>query len=490
MVQFGSWSVENRRERHRMKEAEYGKRMGEQGMLAFVAEENRDQIEWIFIGIALLVIGLFRPELDGIRWQYLVMAAGMGTAYYSKYSVLKRKGISLEGERSNTSLLHLMRGHSFSFHRYFALLRGRMLWFQLAGCVILGAVICVEQDVDTVWCAAFLMAVPVLISFCYEAYAYYRLTHRPGALSMTLVSLTAGAVKFLAEMAAAGCMLFWTLLGTGMVWDFMVGEYDDSLPVRIGGVELPLFYLLLIVTVVFIMVMLTDAGSAVEGLFDIADFLPRLTGKERGVFSGQMNGKEESVFSGQMNGKEESVFSGQMNGKEESVFSGQVNGREESVFSGQVNRKGKTVLFRARMFLGAAVLVLMACSSVVAARNYIQLTEETITVVRHGVSAAYRMEEITHLEVHADESDSLALKVTFEDGSSQEILTGIFSTTDGYDELFYSDYNYGAWLVERLTSQGTACSLSDREILEREVKQLDPECREGFDRMVECILCE
>lgn len=160
----------------------------------------------------------------------------------------------------------------------------------------------------------------------------------------------------------------------------------------------------------------------------------------------------------------------------------------ESVFSGQVNRKGKTVLFRARMFLGAAVLVLMACSSVVAARNYIQLTEETITVVRHGVSAAYRMEEITHLEVHADESDSLALKVTFEDGSSQEILTGIFSTTDGYDELFYSDYSYGAWLVERLTSQGTACSLSDREILEREVKQLDPECREGFDRMVECIL--
>lgn len=129
----------------------------------------------------------------------------------------------------------------------------------------------------------------------------------------------------------------------------------------------------------------------------------------------------------------------------------------------------------------AVILVLsigMYCRNVTNG-ELVKLTENSITVRQNGRETRYGLEDITDYRIYCQNS-AIQMELSFMDGSKETIFKGAAEDTEGWQEAYYSDYNYVAHLVESLAKLGVTGTLEDSERLEQIVNTYDPQCIEGF----------
>lgn len=130
----------------------------------------------------------------------------------------------------------------------------------------------------------------------------------------------------------------------------------------------------------------------------------------------------------------------------------------------------------------AVVFITAGVFSYIAINENVMLTEDKITVKHKGAATEYGLEDINTYRIY-DESGSIQMELTFNDGSKSRIFGASADDTTAWRSRYYSNYNYGAELVEKLAGMGVKGTLENEKKLQENVDGLDPECREGFDRI-------
>ena len=151
---------------------------------------------------------------------------------------------------------------------------------------------------------------------------------------------------------------------------------------------------------------------------------------------------------------------------------------KESLVTAWVKAKRKIVTV-----LVAAVIITAAVFSYISINENVMIREDRIIVRHKGVSTEYGLADINTYRIY-DENGSIQMELTFNDGNRQRIFGASADDTTAWTDKYYSDYNYGAELVEKLAGNGVKGTVENADKLQKNVDGMDPECREGFARML------
>lgn len=118
--------------------------------------------------------------------------------------------------------------------------------------------------------------------------------------------------------------------------------------------------------------------------------------------------------------------------------------------------------------------------------NHVKLTETSVTVRRGGIDTVYGLDEIASYRIYC-RSENLEVELHFRDGKSATLFGDAAEETDAWNDKFYGDANYAAYLIDYLTKHGIRGTLEDREEIEEVMRGYDAELRKGFQHVVEVI---
>ena len=114
--------------------------------------------------------------------------------------------------------------------------------------------------------------------------------------------------------------------------------------------------------------------------------------------------------------------------------------------------------------------------------NNVMLTEDSIMVNHFGEKTEYAIDDITGYRVCYRED--MDMDITFSDGRVENIFRDTCDDTDAWRAKYYSDYNYAAELMGKLSERGVKGTVDDEEMLLQSVSGYDKECRDGLDEML------
>lgn len=118
--------------------------------------------------------------------------------------------------------------------------------------------------------------------------------------------------------------------------------------------------------------------------------------------------------------------------------------------------------------------------------NHVKVTETSVTVRHGGVDTVYGFDEITSYRIYC-RSESLEMELRFKDGKAATLFGDAAEETDAWNDKYYGDANYAAYLVDYLTKRGVRGTLEDREKIEDVMRGYDAELKAGFAHVVEVI---
>ena len=141
--------------------------------------------------------------------------------------------------------------------------------------------------------------------------------------------------------------------------------------------------------------------------------------------------------------------------------------------------KGKFI----RIFVGATLIVTAIVSIVMERNKYIDVTLDEIKVVNFSEKRAYSFDEVESFKVYMHD-DSIQIKLFFDDGKAETVFGGVSTSTDTYEEEYFSEYNFAADLVSKLLDKGAKGSISDVEKLRSTVEGYDEELKNGLEEII------
>jgi len=118
--------------------------------------------------------------------------------------------------------------------------------------------------------------------------------------------------------------------------------------------------------------------------------------------------------------------------------------------------------------------------------NHVKLTETSVTVRRGGVDTVYGLDEIASYRIYC-RSENLEMELRFRDGKSATLFGDAAEETDAWNDKYYGDANYAAYLVDYLTKRGVRGTLEDQEKIEDGMRGYDAELKAGFAHVVDVI---
>lgn len=118
--------------------------------------------------------------------------------------------------------------------------------------------------------------------------------------------------------------------------------------------------------------------------------------------------------------------------------------------------------------------------------NHVKITETSVTVRRGGVDTVYGLDEIASYRIYC-RSENLEMELCFRDGKTATLFGDATEETDAWNDKYYGDASYAAYLVDYLTMRGVRGTLEDREEIEDVMRGYDAELRKGFQHVVEVI---
>ena len=122
------------------------------------------------------------------------------------------------------------------------------------------------------------------------------------------------------------------------------------------------------------------------------------------------------------------------------------------------------------------IVILFVLQGIGCKKDHIVLWENSISVKQVGFEKTYSFDEIKAYSVYYKDTD-IKMKVTFSDGRSEDIFYSSSTYTDGWEERYYSDYQYAAELVDMLLQKGVPGTVEESAVkaLEYELGEKDKE---------------
>ena len=117
-------------------------------------------------------------------------------------------------------------------------------------------------------------------------------------------------------------------------------------------------------------------------------------------------------------------------------------------------------------------------------KNYVKSTESGMVSVENGRKNEYSYDDITDFKIYC-RNDSLALRVYLSDGKSLELLADITEESDPWTKEYESNYHYVEHIAKMLREKEIKGSFDNVEKLENNVKDMDDEIAESFERIRE-----
>jgi len=113
------------------------------------------------------------------------------------------------------------------------------------------------------------------------------------------------------------------------------------------------------------------------------------------------------------------------------------------------------------------------------------LRENSISVM-HVVEKTYSFDEIKDYKIYYKDSD-IKMKVTFADGTTEDIFYSSSTYTDGWSERYSSDYQYMAELVDKLLIKGVKGSIEESVTNALNSKQVDTNDKAYLEHMIKVL---
>lgn len=139
-----------------------------------------------------------------------------------------------------------------------------------------------------------------------------------------------------------------------------------------------------------------------------------------------------------------------------------------------------------RISVFALIIVLSVISILVEKNNNVVVTDKSIIYTRHGNISEYSYLDVETYLVHYQKSE-IAMTLTMKDGKKIEVMSSEYTNTDGWDEQYYSLYNFAADFAKKLSASGAKGSLKDADDLREHVKTFDQPCIDGVDEIIEFL---
>lgn len=143
----------------------------------------------------------------------------------------------------------------------------------------------------------------------------------------------------------------------------------------------------------------------------------------------------------------------------------------------------KKRIFVACILLAIAGLIAFQGSS--CKKERLVLRENSISVM-HGVEKTYSLDEIKDYKIYYKDSD-IKMKVTFANGTTEDIFYSSSTYTDGWSERYSSDYQYMAELVDKLLVKGIKGSVEENVTNALNSKQVDTNDKAYLEQVIKVL---
>lgn len=118
------------------------------------------------------------------------------------------------------------------------------------------------------------------------------------------------------------------------------------------------------------------------------------------------------------------------------------------------------------------IVILFVLQGIGCKKDHVVLWENSISVKQVGFEKTYSFDEIKAYSVYYKDTD-IKMKVTFSDGRSEDIFYSSSTYTDGWEERYYSDYQYAAELVDMLLQKGVPGTVEESAVKALEYKHTE-----------------
>lgn len=125
-------------------------------------------------------------------------------------------------------------------------------------------------------------------------------------------------------------------------------------------------------------------------------------------------------------------------------------------------------------------LIIFSCNS------YIDIRMDRIIVADFSGRDEYSFGEIESYVVYEDD-DAIQVKLTFDNGKTVKLFSGMSLCTDAYTDAYYSEYNFTADLIRLISANGAEGSIKDIDALCSDVEGMDKELSEGLEEIIEFL---
>lgn len=136
-----------------------------------------------------------------------------------------------------------------------------------------------------------------------------------------------------------------------------------------------------------------------------------------------------------------------------------------------------------RIISAIVVVVSGIVSGIMENNYYTEITPDSIVVVNREDRREYTFEDVETFKVYS-EDESIQVILYFNDGKSELLFSGASTSSEAYDEAYYSEYNFVADLVKKLLENGAEGIIEDVEELGEDIEGLDVEVKKGLDEIV------
>lgn len=139
-----------------------------------------------------------------------------------------------------------------------------------------------------------------------------------------------------------------------------------------------------------------------------------------------------------------------------------------------------------RILAGSIVAVVGIIGIISERNNYTDITLDKITVASSEEKKEYRFDEIKSFEVFCH-NDSIQVRLYFNDENDILLFSGMGTSTEAYDEKYYSEYNFVADLVAKFLDYGIEGKMRDAGKLQNSVEGYDEKVKDGLGEIIELL---
>ena len=393
--------------------------MKERDFFKYISKLNSGEISWIVGLILYIIIGIMNVNLDlfdsGNEYICLVvggfMIIGVSIRYYEKHLKIRREKLESPFATGDTAIASIMMNHSFSFAKYFKVLRIHFLVPQILGIVILVANgIACRQKISLLF-ALLLAVVPAIISIIYQMIVQHNGENKSVIICTKALLYIASSVGIVLSLIMS---IITCVSGLLLVQQLILPvTIDENVPTRIisGGDRLAFVYT---ISAVFLMgVLLVDSCRKALSL-----------------------------------------------------------------------RKRTFFLIRLSLFL---IMLITGISNImITTGSFTMMRGDSIVVSEKSQIKEYTLDDVKKCYIY-EKDGNIDAKLEFDDGTERGIMQGDSQNNTKWDEMYHSDFNYGADLVQKLRERGVECQVSDADRLGKDAESISKQSKEGWDRIKRLI---